>query len=436
MKKFFVCAAFAATLCFGQGSGQKSGQDSGPNSGPGKDLSEAEKKELGTALGEAGNSPLEFARALETHLEKYPQSSQRDELERALIKSAMEANDKVRILNWGEKSLAKNIDQPQLLERVTRILLETEDKERSERALKYARQFEQSLRALVKEAPTNPRQRAQFNEELDRAVGRSLSLQARATGNLGMTGEAVALALKSFETYATHEAAREAGKWLGKAGKGVESARRYADAFVAPDNTAELRVKDRQLMAENYRAEKGSEVGLGDLVLEAHDRAYAVATKRLARLREVDPNIGVTNPVEYTLTGLNGDRLKLTSLKGKVVIFDFWATWCGPCRIQHPLYEEVKKRFAGKDDVVFLAINTDEDQNLVRPFLEENKWNGKTVYFEDGLSNLLKVSSIPTTIVFDKQGQIFSRMNGFVPEKFVDQLTARIDEARGEARSQ
>jgi thiol-disulfide isomerase/thioredoxin len=119
-------------------------------------------------------------------------------------------------------------------------------------------------------------------------------------------------------------------------------------------------------------------------------------------------------------------------LKGKVVVFDFWATWCGPCRIQHPLYEEVKKRFAEKEDVVFLAINTDEDQNLVRPFLDENKWNGKTVYFEDGLSNLLKVSSIPTTIVFDKQGQIFSRMNGFVPEKFVDQLTARINEARGQ----
>jgi thiol-disulfide isomerase/thioredoxin len=420
MKKFFVCAAVAAVLCFAQDAGQS------------MELPEAEKKELGTALGEAGNSPLEFARVLEKHLEKYPKSTQRDELERALVKAAMEANDKVRTLTWGEKSLAKNIDQPQLLERVARILLETDDKDRAERALKYAKQFEQLLRGLVKDAPANPRQKAQFNDELDRALGRALSLQARATGNLGKTEEAAALAVKSFGIYATHESAREAGKWLAKAGKGVESARRYADAFVAPDNTAELRVRDRQLMAENYRAEKGSEMGLGDLVLEAHDRAYAVATARLAQLREADPNTGVTNPVEYTLTGLNGDHLKLTSLKGKVVVFDFWATWCGPCRIQHPLYEEVKKRFAGKDDVVFLAINTDEDQSLVKPFLQENKWNSKTVYFEDGLSNLLKVSSIPTTIVFDKQGQIFSRMNGFVPEKFVDQLTARIHEARAQ----
>jgi thiol-disulfide isomerase/thioredoxin len=133
--------------------------------------------------------------------------------------------------------------------------------------------------------------------------------------------------------------------------------------------------------------------------------------------------------MDYPLTHLEGGPFTLKSLRGKVVIMDFWATWCGPCRVQHPLYEEVMSRFRTRDDVVFLSINTDEDPTLVKPFLERNKWNPKPVYFEDGLSNLLRVSSIPTTIVVDKQGQIFSRMNGFVPEKFVDQLTATIREA-------
>ena len=72
---------------------------------------------------------------------------------------------------------------------------------------------------------------------------------------------------------------------------------------------------------------------------------------------------------------------------------------------------------------------TDEDPSVVQPFLESNKWNTKTAYFEDGLSSLLRVSSIPTTVIYDKQGQIFSRMNGFLPETFVEQLTARITEA-------
>ena len=397
-----------------------------------KQLSEAEQKELATALGEAGNSPVEFARVLELHLKKYPDSPQKDELERALLKSAMDAGDKQRILVWGERSLQKNIDQPQVLERVARILLEKDDKENAERALKYARRFEEGIRGLQNDSPKNPRQKAQFADEYDRAIGRSLALQARATGNLGKIEEAVALAQKSFDTYPTHESARETAKWLAKAGKGVESARRYADAFVAPDNTPELRAKDRAVMAEQYRKEKGNETGLGDLVLEAHDRAVSLGAARLARLRQFDPNVGVTNPVDFTLSALVGEPLKLGSLRGKVVILDFWATWCGPCRVQHPLYEEVKKRFTGKDDVVFIAINTDEDTNAVKPFIEANQWNPKNVYFEDGLSNLLKVSSIPTAIVFGKDGQVFSRMNGFVPEKFVDQLTARIEEARAQ----
>jgi thiol-disulfide isomerase/thioredoxin len=408
-----IWSLLLASLCFGQAQ-----------------LPEAEQKDLSTSLSEAGNSPQEFARALEQHLAKYPNSPQRDDIIRSLVKSAIEANDKRRILLWGEKSLEKDMAQPKVLERVSRILLESETKETSERALKYAQKFEETVRGLMKDAPSNPRQKAQFFDEFDRAIGRSLALQARATGNLGKTEEAVTLALKSFETYPSHESAREAAKWLAKAGKGVESARHYADAFVAPDNTAELRAKDRVLMAENYRKEKGSEAGLGDLVLEAHDRAVSLGAKRLARLREFDPNTGVTNPIDYTLTALKGDPLRLSSLRGKVIVMDFWATWCGPCRVQHPLYEQVKSKFADKDDVIFLAINTDEDLTTVQPFLESNKWATNTVYFEDGLSNLLKVGSIPTTIIFDKHGQVFSRMNGFVPDRFVDQLSSRISEAR------
>jgi thiol-disulfide isomerase/thioredoxin len=396
-----------------------------------QELPEAEQKELGLALSEAGNSPPELVRALERHLAKYPQSPQRDELERTLLKAAIEAGDKRRILIWGEKSLEKNIDQPQVLDRVTRILLESDDKERSERGLKYAQKFEQTIRGLAKDAPSNPRQKAQFMDEFDRAIGRSLSLQARATGNLGKADEAAKLGIKSFETYPSHESAREAGKWLAKAGKSNEAARYYADAFVAPDSPAEMRAKDRIVMSEQYRKEKGSEVGLGDLVLAAHDRAVSLGAKRLARLREFDPNMGISNPMEYTLSAMKGDALRLSSLKGKVIVMDFWATWCGPCRVQHPLYEQVKKKFTDNDDVVFLAINTDEDSSGVQSFIESNKWNS-AVFYEDGLGSLLRVGSIPTTIIFDKQGQVFSRMNGFVPERFVEQLTARIDEARGQ----
>jgi len=61
----------------------------------------------------------------------------------------------------------------------------------------------------------------------------------------------------------------------------------------------------------------------------------------------------------------------------------------------------------------------------VAPFLEKNRWN-KSVYFEGGLSRLMSVSSIPSTIILNKRGELASRMNGFIPDRFVDSLIDRV----------
>src|SRR3954447_17493062 len=81
---------------------------------PSNKMSDAEQKELSSALAEAGSSPIEFARILERHLQKYPNSPQTDEIERALVKAAMEAKDDRRTLLYGERVLAKNSDNPQI----------------------------------------------------------------------------------------------------------------------------------------------------------------------------------------------------------------------------------------------------------------------------------------------------------------------------------
>jgi thiol-disulfide isomerase/thioredoxin len=113
-------------------------------------------------------------------------------------------------------------------------------------------------------------------------------------------------------------------------------------------------------------------------------------------------------------------------------VLDFWATWCEPCRAQHPLYEQVKQKFGPRSDLVFLTINADEDRTLVEPFLEEVMWD-RNVYFEDGLGRMLGINSIPATILFGKNGLIASRMTGFSPDSFADQLTERITAALAES---
>jgi len=183
-------------------------------------------------------------------------------------------------------------------------------------------------------------------------------------------------------------------------------------------------------MGELYRQAKGSDTGLGDLVLQSYDRNLALIRTRELSLRANDPNAQLTDPMQFALSAVEGPKLAMSGLKGKVVIVDFWATWCVPCHVQHPLYEQVKQRFRDNGDVVFLSIDTDEDHTIVKAFLADADWK-HPVYYEDGLSRAMKVTSIPTTVVMDRNGKVFTRMNGFVPEKFVDALTSRIREALG-----
>jgi thiol-disulfide isomerase/thioredoxin len=140
----------------------------------------------------------------------------------------------------------------------------------------------------------------------------------------------------------------------------------------------------------------------------------------------LDPNSSLADPMEFTVTGLDGKKLRLATLKGKLVIMDFWATWCVPCRVQHPLYETLRERFGARGDVVFLEMNADEDHSIVEPFLTAEKWDKSGAYFEDGLSRLLNVMNIPTTILIDKNGRLTSRMDGFDPDTFLEQMSDRI----------
>jgi len=418
MKLLFTALAFGILAC-------------AQNAPPPAAATSEESQELSRAVGEAGNSPVDFIRALEKHLAKYPNTTRRNEIERALVKAAIQAKDDKRIVEYGERVLAREPGDAQILDKVVRALLVSSARDTSARALKYAGQYEALLRQTRTEPAPGHMSEAQWHEEVDKALGRAMACEARATGNLGKIDEAIAIARRSYETYPSAESAREIGQWLHRAGNDPEAIAPYADAFAIPDslNTDADRAKDRAQLGDIYRKVNGSEKGMGDVILEAYDRTAGLLAARRLRLRQNDPNAQASNVLDFTISGVDGQKLPIASLKGKAVVFDFWATWCGPCRAQHPLYEEVAQRFHDSADVVFLSIATDDERDLVAPFLKDNHWAPQHVYFEDGLSRVLAITSIPTTIVLDRRGEVVSRMNGFVPGRFVDMLTDRIKDA-------
>jgi thiol-disulfide isomerase/thioredoxin len=215
-----------------------------------------------------------------------------------------------------------------------------------------------------------------------------------------------------------------------KLDRGAQALEFYADAFAMEDprTTGADRAHDRQRLGELYTKINGSEKGLGDVILAAYDRTEKLQQERLAAMKKKDPNAGASDVFDFTLLAADkGDSIPLASLKGKTVVLDFWATWCAPCKIQHPMIEKIRSRYEKSSGVVFLSVDSDEDHSAVAPFVADMHWSGR-IFFESGLSHLLNVSSLPTVIVLGKDGKISSRMAGFIPERFEEMLSQRIEE--------
>lgn len=126
---------------------------------------------------------------------------------------------------------------------------------------------------------------------------------------------------------------------------------------------------------------------------------------------------------DITLHGLDGKAVKLSSLRGKPVFLDFWATWCGPCRMSLPHTDKLAKTGRGKINV--LAIS-DEDVSTIKSFMKENKYTYPS--FRDGDKSAGKkyqVQAIPTFVIIDKNGNLVDYVVGYDNEA-VDKALAKV----------
>jgi thiol-disulfide isomerase/thioredoxin len=146
-------------------------------------------------------------------------------------------------------------------------------------------------------------------------------------------------------------------------------------------------------------------------------KASAAAMKKMAE--QVVEKFGTQKAPNFSMRDGNGKLVTLASLKGKVVILDFWATWCGPCRGSFPEMQKLVTRYKDDRDVVFLFINTWEqgDSSAVKTnvlkFIQENKYTLRVLFDLDNKAvATYKVEGIPTKFVINKQGNIISMASG------------------------
>jgi peroxiredoxin len=116
----------------------------------------------------------------------------------------------------------------------------------------------------------------------------------------------------------------------------------------------------------------------------------------------------------FTLDDSKGTPLKLSDYKGKVVLLDFWATWCHGCGLEIPWFIEYQNKY--KDSgLAVIGVSMDEDGwKVVKPFIEEKKMNYPVVLGNADLTKLYKVENMPVTVLIDREGRIAESYSGMV----------------------
>ena len=116
---------------------------------------------------------------------------------------------------------------------------------------------------------------------------------------------------------------------------------------------------------------------------------------------------------EFSLRGLDGAEYSLESTKGKVVVMDIWATWCGPCRLKMPQLQKAYDRFGHRENVVFLAVSVDDDLELIPPFVEKAGYTFPVAHGGTTFGRKFGVEGIPTLFIIDRTGTIRYRELGY-----------------------
>jgi len=389
-----------------------------------KQLSPAD--ELQQTIEAAGNDRAALVRNLENYLQKYPQAPERPQIFRALVEACLQLRDTSKAASYAERVVSLTPEDMSITLLTIQLLEKSGDDAALHRALNYSTRVIEYVKNSS-DSEKSPRvSPEEWATEKKRDESSLLLLRSRLESKLHDNAAARKDADASYTLLPNSPAAEKLGE-LAELDKNYPVAiTQYARAFSLADPTVknDHRRELRQKLGNAWRLSHGSDAGLGDFLLATFDEVSTTAAapkpKRNAAAREA---------FDYTLRKAPaGADFPLSAQKGKVLVVNFWATWCGPCRALEPLYEKVAAEFSGNDNVLFLAADCDDDESLVAPYLDEVKPR-TAVVFADGLDTFFRVDAFPTVIVLDRAGKIAFRSDGFGDSAFTENLSAAVHSA-------
>ena len=134
---------------------------------------------------------------------------------------------------------------------------------------------------------------------------------------------------------------------------------------------------------------------------------------------------------DFALKSSTGENIRLSEFRGDVVMINFWATWCGPCRQEMPLLDELYTRYE-RVGFNLLGVNIDDDSRRAMQMIEELGVNFPVLFdARKEVSKLYEVEAMPVTVLVDRDGNVRYVHHGYKPgyeEKYLDQVRSLLRE--------
>ncbi len=144
----------------------------------------------------------------------------------------------------------------------------------------------------------------------------------------------------------------------------------------------------------------------------SHDDAGEIAAAEAAHIGQA---------ADFTLQDLDGNDVSLSDYKGQVVLLNFWATWCGPCKIEMPWFVEFQRQYKDRGFTV-LAVSLDDDIDPIAPFVEEYELNFPVVWGDEETAQKFGgVVALPTTLIIDREGNVVDSHTGLVSKSVYEE---------------
>ena len=381
--------------------------------------------ELQRALNDAGSDRAALVRNLEGFLKRHPDYPNRTRIYRALVEADLQLKDDDRAADYSERMVALNPNEISILLLAIELLERREEEAGLRRAVSYSTR----ILNLVEHVSPYERSSRVSVEQWELQKKNDLANTHFLRGDLYFRLRDYDAARKDLETSYEILPTAGAAQRLGESAelqKDLPTAiQEYARAFALAEGKSGnvSREEIRRKIGNVWRLAHGSANGLGEYLLNTYDSVTQPSLKKPA------PNQSAKELPDFIVRkASNGSAYPLKSTKGRVVVLNFWATWCGPCHALEPLFAHVAADFHDLPDAVFLSANCDEDETLVAPYLQKDKLVTEVV-FADGLNRLYSVDSFPTVIVIDREGKIAYRSNGFQADTFERDLSAAVRRA-------